>query len=60
VTGHVIVFTGTVIYVVFAEPWPKQLIWVILGVITVFFPVLIGAFCGHLGALLAKFVQSTP
>jgi hypothetical protein len=59
-TGDVIVFTWTVIYAVFAEPWPKRLIWVILGVITLFFPVLIGAFCGHWGALLAKFVQSTP
>jgi hypothetical protein len=49
-----------VLYAAYTQSWPKPLLWVVLGVVFVFLPVLLGAFCGHLGALLAKVTRSIP
>lgn len=59
-TGHVIVFAATVVYSAMFQPWPTPLLWAVLGVISVFLPILVGGFFGLLGAFLAQLVRSMP
>jgi hypothetical protein len=58
VTGYVILLAATLVYCAITQPWDTALTWLVLGTIFVFLPVLLGGFCGLLGAFVSKFTQS--
>ncbi len=60
VTGYVIVVVSTVLYTALTQPWPTLFLWVVLGTTFVLLPLLVGGFCGLLGAFLSKLVRSMP
>jgi hypothetical protein len=57
VTGYAIVTVGTVCYTALTEPWGQAVLWAVLGLMFVFLPVLVGGFCGLLGAAVGRFVR---
>jgi hypothetical protein len=57
VTGYAIVSVGTVCYTALNESWGQALLWVVLCLVFVFLPVLVGGFCGLLGAAVVRLVR---
>jgi hypothetical protein len=58
-TGYVIALAATMLYSAMTQSWDKPFLWLVLGTIFVLLPVLLGGFCGLLGAFVAKFARST-
>jgi len=56
-TGHVVVFTATVLHTLVNGSWPGASVWLGMGVSPVLFTLVLGAVGGVAGGMIVKVIR---